>query len=56
MPNDLKKLKQWDPTQMRININAVRRKEMGYLKTSKGFDVPKSILEGYVISSNALSP
>ncbi|KAK9736730.1 THAP domain [Popillia japonica] len=43
-----KKHKTWNPDQMKLAIRAVREKEMGYLKTSKVFDVPKSTLEDYV--------
>ncbi|KAK9739566.1 CENP-B N-terminal DNA-binding domain [Popillia japonica] len=42
-----KKHKTWNPDQMKLAIRAVREKEMGYLKASKVFDVPKSTLEDY---------
>ncbi|KAK9738270.1 CENP-B N-terminal DNA-binding domain [Popillia japonica] len=43
-----KKHKTWNPDQMKLAIRGVREKEMGYLKASKVFDVPKSSLEDYV--------
>lgn len=48
MPRNNKKHRQWDPNQMKLAINAVRAKEMGYFKASKLFSVPKSTLEDYV--------
>ncbi|KAK9675198.1 CENP-B N-terminal DNA-binding domain [Popillia japonica] len=42
-----KKHKTWNPDQTKLAIHAVREKEMGYLKASKVFDVPKSTLEDY---------
>ena len=47
-----KKHKQWDPEDMKEAINAVRGGEMGYLKASKLFFVPKSTLEDYVKQSD----
>ncbi|KAK9730911.1 CENP-B N-terminal DNA-binding domain [Popillia japonica] len=43
-----KKHKTWNQDQMKLAIRAVREKEMGCLKASKVFDVPKSTLEDYV--------
>ena len=36
---------QWSAEAMTAAINAVRKKEMGYLKASKVFNVPRSTLE-----------
>ena len=52
MPRENKKHKKWDPNQMELAIHAVRNKEMGYLKASKQFGVPKSTLEDYVKQFN----
>ncbi|XP_072380823.1 uncharacterized protein [Diabrotica undecimpunctata] len=52
MPKTSKKHKQWDPDRMIRAIRAVRGKEMGYLKASKLFAVPKSTLEDYVKQEN----
>lgn len=40
--------KKWDPDAMMKAVEAVRKKEMGYLKASKIFRVPRSTLENYV--------
>lgn len=42
-----KKRKLWDADQMVRAYNAVKNKEMGYLKASQVFNVPKSTLERY---------
>lgn len=42
------KRKTWDHTAMIQAVNAVRRKEMGYLRAAKRFGVPKGTLERYV--------
>ncbi|VEN44176.1 unnamed protein product, partial [Callosobruchus maculatus] len=42
-----KKHKQWDPLSMVNAVKAVRNKEMGYLKASKVFNVPKGTVERY---------
>ena len=52
MPKSNTKHKKWDPNQMKLAVNAVRAKEMGYLKASKLFGVPKSTLEDYVKQPN----
>ncbi|KAJ8942016.1 hypothetical protein NQ314_010246 [Rhamnusium bicolor] len=48
MPRKGMKHKEWDPVRMRLAINAIRNKEIGYLKASRIFGVPKSTLEGFV--------
>lgn len=42
------KRKQWCPDAMKKAYEAIKNKEMGYLKASKVFKVPKSTLEYYV--------
>lgn len=42
------KRKSWDHDAMIRAVNAVRSKQMGYLKASKHFGVPKGTLERYV--------
>ncbi|XP_022824970.1 tigger transposable element-derived protein 6-like [Spodoptera litura] len=42
------KRKTWDHAAMIQAVNAVRRKEMGYLRAAKQFGVPKGTLERYV--------
>ncbi|KAK9685607.1 CENP-B N-terminal DNA-binding domain [Popillia japonica] len=48
MPRKGVKHKQWDPKQMKLTVEAVKNKEMGYLEASKVFGIPKSTIEGYV--------
>ncbi|CAH2006682.1 unnamed protein product [Acanthoscelides obtectus] len=45
-----KKRKQWNAEAMKRAVEAVKTKEMGTLKASKAFGVPKSTLIDYVIS------
>ncbi|CAH1997168.1 unnamed protein product [Acanthoscelides obtectus] len=45
-----KKRKQWNAEAMKRAVEAVKNKEMGTLKESKAFGVPKSTLIDYVIS------
>lgn len=40
--------KKWNPENMKNAIEAIKSKQMGYLKASKSFNVPKSTLELYV--------
>ncbi|KAL3268327.1 hypothetical protein HHI36_016894 [Cryptolaemus montrouzieri] len=42
------KRKTWDHAAMIQAVNAVRRKEIGYLRAAKQFGVPKGTLERYV--------
>ncbi|KAL4704585.1 hypothetical protein ACJJTC_017840 [Scirpophaga incertulas] len=42
------KRKTWDHAAMIQAVNAVRRKEMGYLRAANQFGVPKGTLERYV--------
>lgn len=43
-----KKRRKWDSISMKKAIDAVKNKEMGYLKASRIFKVPKSTLENYL--------
>lgn len=45
------KHKKWNPNDMIGAINAVRSKQMGYLKASKTFGVPKGTVERYAKSN-----
>lgn len=40
--------KKWNPENMKNAIEAIKSNQMGYLKASKIFNVPKSTLELYV--------
>lgn len=42
------KRKPWSPDAMRKAVEAVKKKEMGFLKASRLFKVPRSTLENYV--------
>jgi hypothetical protein len=42
-----KKRKTWNEDEMNEAVGAVLRKEMGYLKNSKYFDVPQTTLGRY---------
>ncbi|KAG5862213.1 hypothetical protein JTB14_033989 [Gonioctena quinquepunctata] len=46
------KHKKWVSNQMKLAINAVRSKEMGYLEASKLFAVPKTTSEDHVKETN----
>lgn len=48
-----KKRKQWDKSAMQKAVEACRQKEMGYLKASKIYGVPKGTLERYVRDENS---
>lgn len=50
----LKKRKSWDAKAMGLAVNAVKSKEMGYLKASKFYRVPRSTVVDYVKSGKAV--
>lgn len=50
-PSAAKKRKTWDPDNMKMAIEAVRNKTMGYKKAVKAFSVPKSTLKCLVNDS-----
>ena len=50
----LKKRKSWDAKAMELAVNAVKSKEMGYLKASIIYKVPRSTLVDYVKSNKAI--
>src|SRR5258705_9066413 len=43
--------KKWDKTQMKLAVEAVRSKEMGYKAASKHYSVPRSTLKDYIKKS-----
>lgn len=47
--------KKWDPANMAAAVNACRNKEVGYLRASKTFQVPKITLQNYVKSGKHTS-
>nr|CAH7753508.1 unnamed protein product [Callosobruchus chinensis] len=49
----LKQRKKWDAESMKRAVEAVRNREMGTLKASKSFNVPKSTLIDYVRSKKS---
>ncbi|CAH1972182.1 unnamed protein product [Acanthoscelides obtectus] len=50
-----KKRKQWNAEAMKRAVEAVKNKELGTLKASKAFGVPKSTLIDYVISKKPVT-
>ncbi|KAK9685653.1 CENP-B N-terminal DNA-binding domain [Popillia japonica] len=56
MPRKGVKHKQWDPKQMKLAVEAVKNKEMGYLKPSKVFGIPKTTIEDYVKKGASVNP
>lgn len=56
MPGRSKKHKNWSPENMKNAIEAVRKQEMGYLKASRTYNVPKSTLEDYVKHGSSPAP
>ncbi|PSN40164.1 hypothetical protein C0J52_14094 [Blattella germanica] len=50
--NDKKRLKSWDTDSMIQAVTAIRRKEMGFNKAEKVFNVPKTSLRRYVSMTN----
>lgn len=44
------KYRKWNPNDMIKAVNAVRTKDIGYLKASNKFGVPKGAVERYVKS------
>lgn len=56
MPGRSTKYKNWSAESMQIAVDAVRKKEMGYLKASRIFNVPKSTLEDYVKHCGSPAP
>jgi hypothetical protein len=47
--------KKWDPERMKTAIEAIRNKEMGSYKASRGFNVPQTTLERYVNDRQKIS-
>nr|CAI5823043.1 unnamed protein product [Callosobruchus analis] len=56
MPGRSEKHKNWSLENMQHAVEAVRNKEMGYLKASQTFNIPKSTLEDYVKHGITPSP
>ncbi|XP_067013640.2 uncharacterized protein [Anabrus simplex] len=52
--NEMGKRKQWDKESMKMAINAVRDKKMGYKRASKAFKIPRATLKDYVKRAGGL--
>lgn len=48
--------RQWEPDRMKNAVEAVRKRELGFFKASRIFNVPQTTLERYVIISGSASP